>query len=175
MNEIYSLLGEPIPTEIERKYLISMPNIKELIKNYAVTKVNIIQTYLNSTSEDVERRIRQRGTVGEYSYYYTEKRGLGLSRVEVEKKINEKQYLDYMMEADTSLKQIRKERYCFIYKNNYIELDVYPFWKDYAIVEVELSNESDKVELPMELNVIREVTEEKQFKNHSLAKNTDII
>ena len=60
-------------------------------------------------------------------------------------------------------------------KNNYIELDVYPFWKDYAIVEVELSNESDKVELPMELNVIREVTEEKQFKNHSLAKNTDII
>ena len=175
MNEIYSLLGEPIPTEIERKYLISMPNIKELIKNYAVTKVNIIQTYLNSTSEDVERRIRQRGTVGEYSYYYTEKRGSGLSRVEVEKKINEKQYLDYMMEADTSLKQIRKERYCFIYKNNYIELDVYPFWKDYAIVEVELSNESDKVELPMELNVIREVTEEKQFKNHSLAKNTDII
>ena len=174
MKEIYSLLGEPIPMEIERKYLIKMPKFVELLKSYSITKVNIIQTYLNS-AEGIERRIRQRGTAGEYSYYYTEKKGMGLSRVEVEKKINEKQYLDYMMDADTNLKQIRKERYCFIYKNNYIELDVYPFWKDYAIVEVELTNESENVELPPEFEVVREVTDEKQFKNHSLAKDTDII
>ena len=74
------------------------------------------------------------------------------------------------MEADTSLKQIRKDRYCFVYENSYIELDIYPFWKNYAVVEVELTNKEEKVELPPEIVVIKEVTEDKRFKNSSLAK-----
>lgn len=175
MKEIYSLLGEPIPTEIERKYLIKMPNIENLFSLYDITKSNIIQTYLNSNDKNVECRIRQRGIDGDYSYYYTEKQGSGLSRVEKEKKINERQYLEFLMNADTSLKQIRKDRYCFVYKNNYIELDIYPFWSDYAIVEVELTNENDEVELPLELEVVKEVTNDIKFKNRSLAKDTDII
>lgn len=170
INEIFSFLGVPAPTEIERKYLIEMPNIKELCKLYSITKSNIIQTYLINT-KDSERRIRQRGLNGSYSYFYTEKRKITeLKRVETEKKISQSEYLDYMMEADTSLKQIRKDRYCFVYKDSYIEMDVYPFWKDNAIVEVELTNEGQKVELPPEIKVIREVTEDKRFKNNQLAK-----
>ena len=174
MNEIYALLGEPIPTEIERKYLIKMPNIKELGQKYPMTKVNIIQTYLNSSSE-VERRVRQRGLNGVYSYYYTEKRGTGLSRVEVEKKISKEEYLDYLMDADTTLHQIRKDRYCFVYENSYIELDIYPFWNENAIVEVELMDENQEVNLPNELEVIFEVTDNNDFKNKSLAKNVNIL
>lgn len=173
MAEIYGLLGEPIPVEIERKYLIKMPNIEKLFEKYSMTKVNIIQTYLNS-SEDVERRVRQRGLDGVYSYYYTEKRGKGLSRVEVEKKISKEEYLDYLMDADTKLHQIRKDRYCFVYENSYIELDIYPFWSDYAIVEVELTSENDIVTLPSDFEVIREVTEDNNFKNKNLAKNYNI-
>lgn len=174
MSEIYALLGEPIPTEIERKYLIKMPNIEELGRKYPMTKVNIIQTYLNS-SDDVERRVRQRGLDGVYSYYYTEKRGKGLSRVEVEKKISKEEYLDYLMDADTKLHQIRKDRYCFVYENSYIELDIYPFWSDYAIVEIELTSENEKISLPLDFEIIKEVTEDNQFKNKSLAKNTNIL
>lgn len=175
MTEIYSLLGDPIPTEIERKFLISMPNLKELVEKYAVSKVDIIQTYLIGENS-AERRIRQRGSDGSYSYYYTEKCVVtDMSRVETEKKISQTEYLNYMMEADTSLKQIRKDRYCFIYENNYVELDIYPFWSDYAIVEVEVTNESDEIKLPPELNVIKEVTADLRFKNYSLAKNTDIL
>ena len=174
MAEIYGLLGEPIPVEIERKYLIKMPNIEKLFEKYPITKVNIIQTYLNS-SDDVERRVRQRGLDGVYSYYYTEKRGKGLSRVEVEKKISKEEYLDYLMDADTKLHQIRKDRYCFVYENSYIELDIYPFWSDYAIVEIELTSENEKISLPLDFEIIKEVTEDNQFKNKSLAKNTNII
>ena len=169
MIEIFSILGEPIPSEIERKYLIEMPNLDLLKDTYTLNKVSIIQTYLESSS-GVERRVRQRGTVGTYSYYYTEKRGEGIERIETEKKITKDEYLDYLMEADTSLKQIRKDRYCFVYENSYIELDIYPFWQNYAVVEVELTNKEEKVELPPEIVVIKEVTEDKRFKNSSLAK-----
>lgn len=175
MKEIYSLLGEPIPTEIERKYLIKMPDIEMLYSIYDITKSNIIQTYLNSSDKDVEYRIRQRGINGDYSYYYTEKQGTGVSRIEKEKKISEKQYLEFLMNANTSLKQIRKDRYCFVYNNSYIELDIYPFWSNYAIVEVELTNEDDRVDLPPEFEIVKEVTNDIKFKNRSLAENTDII
>lgn len=175
MTEIYSLLGEPVPTEIERKYLIKMPDIANLLEKYNVTKSNIIQTYLKVNEEKTEKRVRQRGINGVYSYYYTEKIGSGLKRIEKEKKITEKQYLSYLMEADTSLHQIRKDRYCFVYKNNYIELDIYPFWKDYAVVEVELTTENQEVELPDDFEVIKDVTEDDNFKNKNLAKNTYIL
>lgn len=172
--EILRLLGEPVSVEIERKYLIKMPKIEELMNKYSVTKVEIIQTYLNSVS-NVERRVRQRGSNGAYSYYYTEKRGTGLSRVEVERKVSESEYLKLLMDADTHLRQIRKDRYCFIYNSYYIELDIYPFWKDNAVVEVELLTETDIVELPQELEVVREVTMDDCFKNYSLAVRTDIL
>lgn len=173
LKEIYSLLGEPIPMEIERKYLIKMPDIDELNKKYDISENEIIQTYLNSQG-DTERRVRMRGANDAYSYYYTEKRGTGLTRSEVEKKITQDEYVSYLMDADTSKHLIRKNRYCFVYKNNYIEMDIYPFWKNYAIVEVEISNENAQIELPPELEVIKEVTDDDAFKNHSLAVSNNI-
>ena len=37
-------------------------------------------------------------------------------------------------------------------------------------MEIELSDESDPVELPPFINVIREVTDEDEYKNSSIAK-----
>ena len=74
------------------------------------------------------------------------------------------------MEADTSKRQIRKNRYCLTYENQYFELDVYPFWKDQAIVEIELNDEKQEVHFPEQIKVIKEVTSDDAFKNASLAK-----
>lgn len=73
LKEIALFLGEPEPFEIERKFLIYYPNIKELESMPNCTKVDIIQTYLKST-DDVEKRIRARGIDGDYLYYLTEKK-----------------------------------------------------------------------------------------------------
>ena len=61
--EIATFLGEPEPYEIERKYLIEYPDIKWLESNPACQRIEIIQTYLNSTNGD-EVRVRQRGVDG---------------------------------------------------------------------------------------------------------------
>lgn len=172
LEEVYTLLGIPVPVEIERKYLVKMPNMELLRSKYHCTNVDIIQTYLVTNEDGVERRVRQRGVDGKYTFYYTEKKDLtSISRVENEKKISEQEYIELLMEADTKLHQVRKQRTCFVYNNTYFELDTYPFWNDKAIVEVELTNESMTVELPSELSLIKEVTNIDEYKNINLANN----
>ena len=74
------------------------------------------------------------------------------------------------MDADPEMHQIRKTRYCLTYENQYFEIDVYPFWKDRAIAEIELRDEETEVSFPKELKVIREVTEDENYKNAALAQ-----
>lgn len=168
--EISSFLGEPEPYEIERKYLIEYPDIKWLENNPNCHKVEIIQTYLNSSNDD-EIRVRQRGENGNYIYFQTiKKKVTDLKRIEIEKRLSQDEYLSLLMNADTSKRQIRKDRYCLTYNNLYFEIDVYPFWNDKAIAEIELSDENAIVEFPNEIKVIKEVTDDVAYKNSALAK-----
>ena len=170
MREITSFLGEPEPFEIERKFLIEYPNIEWLESLPNVEKVEIIQTYLNSTNGD-EVRVRQRGKDGKYIYTKTTKRKVSdIKRMEIEKRLSQDEYLKCLMDADTTRHQIRKTRYCMTYKNCYLELDIYPFWNDKAILEIELANEDDEISIPDEIKVIKEVTDDENFKNANLAK-----
>ena len=115
MKEIYAILGVPAPLEIERKYLIKMPNIEEMMKQVKCSKSDIIQTYLCDDGSGFERRIRQRGTDGRFTYYYTTKQRVSdLVRIEKERKITEREYLALLMETDANLKMIKK-MYIYIY------------------------------------------------------------
>ena len=168
--EISSFIGEPEPYEIERKFLIEMPDINK-INNPTLKKLEIIQTYLKTTSPDTEIRIRQRGYNGDYVYTKTEKKKItGIKRIEIEKRISKDEYLNLLMDADTNIKQLRKTRYCFVYNNQYFELDIYPFWKDKAILEIELKNESDAIQIPEYITIIKEVTDDDSYKNINLTK-----
>lgn len=168
--EIASFLGEPEPYEIERKYLIEYPDIKWLESNPSCQRIEIIQAYLNSTNGD-EVRVRQRGIDGNYIYFQTIKRKVSdLKRIEIERRLSQMEYLKLLMDADTTKRQIRKTRYCLTYENQYFEIDVYPFWNDKAIVEIELSDENAKIIFPEKLKVIKEVTDDDSYKNASLSK-----
>lgn len=169
--EITSFLGEPEPLEIERKYLIQYPDINWLEQNPNCRKVEIIQTYLRS-SPDEEVRIRQRGIDGNYIYFKTVKHKISeLKRIETERRLSKEEYLSLLMEADTTRKQIRKTRYCLMYKGQYFEIDIFPFWIDQAIAEIELREENTEVKFPDKINVLREVTDDEAYKNAALAKN----
>ena len=167
--EIATFLGEPEPYETERKYLIEYPDIKWLESNPNCKRIEIIQTYLKSPNGD-EVRVRQRGADGHYIYFQTVKRKVSdLKRVEIERRLSQSEYLKLLMDADTTKRQIRKTRYCLTYKNQYFEIDIYPFWNDKAIAEIELSDENADIVFPKELKVIKEVTNDQSYKNASLA------
>lgn len=169
VTEISKFLGEPTPYEIERKFLIEYPDIAKLEADKNCGKVEIIQTYLKS-NDDKEIRVRQRGNNGSYSYTKTIKQTInGLKRLETEKRLTQAEYINLLMDADTTKHQIRKTRYCLVYNNQYFEIDIYPFWNDIAIMEIELNNESQTIEFPPQIKIIKEVTDDIEYKNSNLA------
>lgn len=172
VEEIFSMLGEPVPSEIERKFLIMKPDVNALEAMETCSHSTIIQTYLKSVDPKVERRVRQRGSSADgFSFSYTEKEHTGYGeRLESERRISVNEYIDLLSEADTELHQIAKTRYCFVYDGQYFELDVYPFSSDLAVLEIEVGDINQQVDIPDFVSVVREVTDDKAFKNASLAK-----
>ncbi len=169
LKEISSFLGAPTPHEIERKFLIEMPEIKD-IKQYTSRRVEIVQTYLKNVGNE-EVRIRQRGDGNNFVYTKTIKKNISdLDRLETEKRITKEEYLALLLNADYNRGQIRKTRYCLVYNNQYIEIDMYPFWEDKAILEIELTEEGQEYSLPDFVKVIKEVSDDPDYSNYNLAK-----
>lgn len=169
IKEIALFLGEPEPLEIERKFLIKYPNLSWLDNYKNCKRIEIIQTYLKSDNDE-EIRIRQRGYNGNYIYTKTIKRNINdIKRIEIEKRLSKDEYLNLLMSADENKQPIRKTRYCLTYKNQYFEIDIFPFWKDKAIVEIELNNENESIEFPKQLKLIKEVTKNNEYKNSYIA------
>ena len=170
MREIAAVLGEPNPYEIERKFLIEMPDIEYLESIPNCEKVKIVQTYLTS-NDDEEVRVRQRGNNGSYTYSKTRKITVdSMKRIEIETRLTQEEYVNELLNADPFRGQIVKDRYCLCYKNQYFEIDIYPFWNDKAIAEIELVSEDQKIDIPDFITVIDDVTDNILFKNSEIAK-----
>ena len=173
LNEIHFVIGDPLPVEIERKFLIKKPNIEAISKLYPVAVCDIFQFWLSENSLNVdERRVRSYGIDNNYTYYYTEKKQYNEGRIEIEERISEKEYLRFLPDMKSKL---RKKRYCIVYNSQYIKLDIFDFDQDMAIVEVELSDITEEVNLPDVFEVIKEVTNDKKYlnKNISLRETLD--
>ena len=168
-TEIKAFLGDPEPLEIERKFLIEYPDVKWLEGNPFCGSAEILQTYLKPQSGH-NVRLRQRSSGDGYLYFKTEKRSISpVKRAEYEERITAEEYVHLLMLSDTQRHQIRKTRYCLMYEGQYFEIDLFPFWQDRAIMELELLSEDQPISFPPEIRIIREVTLEPAYKNTSLS------
>ena len=161
------------PLEIERKYLIHMPNVAALEDMQGVRVFHITQTYLCAPA-GITRRVRRRTEGDKTVYILTEKeRVSSLTAVERERELTEAEYEAALATARPDATPIEKTRYAIPYGNYTVEIDVYPFWSDAAILEIELGSEEECVELPPYVALIAEVTADARFKNAALAKSAD--
>ena len=169
LEEISRLLGAEDIYADERKFLIRYPDTAWLESLPGCRKVEIIQTYLQPT-DGGDTRIRQRGEDGHFLYYEMTKRTTPEGkRVETERRLSQDEYLQLMMNADTSRRQIRKTRYVITGKSQAIEVDLYPFWSRQAIAKISLSDHNATAQFPPEIHVLREVTGQEAYRNSSLA------
>ena len=153
--------------EIERKYLIEYPDLN-ILENYP--KSDIAQTYLK-TNDSMTSRVRKRTSEGVTKYIFTEKKRItDVKCIENERELSAVEYEELLKLADTERRTVIKTRYCVPYNGRVVEVDIYPFWSDRAIAEVEMESENEEVCLPDFIKVIRDVTAEKAYKNASIAK-----
>ena len=158
--------------EIERKFLIAMPDKATLERAHSS---EIVQTYLKGEKGTTER-VRKRSADGESVYTHTVKRRISaMRRQEDERGISRAEYEELLRRADPKRRNEHKTRYCLSYEGQLFEIDVYPFWKDRAIMEIELDSEQREVALPPFIKVIKEVTEDGRYTNAALAKEVPAI
>ncbi|MBE6572542.1 MAG: CYTH domain-containing protein [Ruminococcaceae bacterium] len=159
------------PIEIERKFLISYPNIELLKAKYKCDVKDIIQTYLKSP-KGTTRRVRKITCNNKTEYIFTQKQRISsLSCYEDETVISISEYNDLLNSADETKSPVIKTRYAIQYNDHILEIDVYDFWTDFATLEIELKSEDEPFEIPDIINVIKEVSDDKRFKNTNLAAN----
>ena len=159
--------------EIERKYLIELP-AEEVFVRHDAACWDIVQTYLKSEA-GVTARVRQVREEEQVRCYHTEKRRVSdLSAEEIEREIHAEEYETLLQRADTALKPIHKRRWRLPYDEHVLEVDVYPFWKKTAVLEIELDSENDTAEIPAWIRVLKEVTGDVRFKNVSLAREVPV-
>lgn len=173
--EMRLFLGEPEPYKIKRKFLIEYPDTETLESLPNCRKVEIFQTYLHSKNGD-ELRIRKRIDNGNPVYFRNQRHYIsGMKRIEMEETLSRGEYLQLLTEADPSMHPIHKTRYCLTHADQYFEIDVFPFWKDKAIVEIELHDESEEIRFPKQMKIFKEVTDDENYKNASLARTGGVL
>ena len=112
-----------------------------------------------------------RGRDGSYRYTHTVKTRLSsIRRIEREREIDKAEYEKLLLTADPARRTIEKRRYIVIYLGQRFEVDIFPFWNDRAIMELELEDEGQKITLPPDLTLIKEITDDSRYTNASLAK-----
>ena len=145
-----------LPLEIERKFLIALPDAA-LLGEKSVKRLAIAQVYLRAGTSGAGRRIRRARCGDETRYYYTEKtRVTAVTRIEREHEITAAEFEALLSEP---------------FEGHTLEIDVFPFWCDRAFCECELQSEDEPLPLPDWLHVYREVTDDPRYTNRALARS----
>ena len=157
--------------ETELKFLIQYPDTAFLEAQSGCVKWEIEQIYLTSPEPLSTRRIRKVIVNSEAHYYRTFKRRVSdMTAEENEGEITADLYAAYKQEADPACRPIIKTRYRIPYEGHLLEFDIYPFWQDQAVMEIELENESVSPAIPPYVSIIRDVTADPAYKNHALSR-----
>ena len=157
--------------EIERKYIIKMPDFCLLASENEYTKSDIIQIYLTSQKGETHR-IRRRAYSEKVSFFETRKIRIDeMSVTEIEGEISEEKYTELSRLIADGTSPVIKTRHTFIYKGQLFEIDVYPQWDSTAIMETELEGREVQVEFPPFIEILLEVTGDKAYSNAAMSRS----
>lgn len=158
------------PLEIEKKYIIEIPDLDALSHIDGYTKSDIVQTYLLS-SPQVTHRVRRR-TYGDVTVY-TETKKIRIDKIssfEDEREIDENEYLSLLAIADPMSDPVVKTRHTVPLGELTLEIDVYPNWKKCCVMEIELPSRDATPRIPDYIRVVADVTGDKRYSNSSMSR-----
>ena len=155
--------------ETERKFLIAMPAWEDVEKNASVI-YDITQIYLKSPL-GITHRIRSLKSGNCEKYFETLKKRIDkFSSYEDEKEITEEEFARKSQGISEDSRPIVKKRACIQLDKRVFEIDIYPEWKNQAVMEIELQDPNEALAFPDFIKIIREVSGDKEYTNASLAR-----
>ncbi|MDP2695900.1 MAG: AAA family ATPase [bacterium] len=175
LNAVRRTLGVPVALEIERKFLIH-DQIEPNAIPVPFVRIQIQQIYLRSEGGQTVR-LRRRSQEGSGAVYYRTIKlppvPGSIARPEIEQQITADEFYSDLANRDPESDAITKERVCFLWRNQYFELDIFlepERLVGTTLLEVELTEENDRVEIPDWLGKVIEVTDQPEYGNQNLAK-----
>ena len=159
-----------IGLEIERKYIIEMPDVSVLSQQPEYTVSGILQIYIQGAIGETHR-VRRRDFSNRVVCTETRKIRIDkISSTEIEGEISIEEFDRLALTILDGTQPINKLRHTFIYEGQIFEIDVYPQWKNTAIMETELDDPKKEVKIPSFINILREVTGNKAYSNAGMSR-----
>ncbi len=156
--------------EIERKYIILIPDVRKLVAEENYSKLEIMQVYLES-EDNITHRVRRVKDEKGLSFFETKKMRIdAISAYEDEREITESEFLKSEKNIKRGTRPIIKTRHRFVYHDQTFEIDVYPEWKNSCIMETELDSKDKEVKFPSFIKILAEVTGNNSYSNASMSK-----
>lgn len=165
IHEISKFLNEDERFYIEKKYLIHIPDISYLDRLGGCSRVKMTLTYLNGSSEQCDIKLLLRDEDGKKFYQKIIKGNNKKSTIT----LTAEEYIDELDNKMNERNPIIKYRYSFIYHSVYYKIDVFED-KDFSILEVDLLNDHEKVTFPSFIEVLKDVSDNPNYKNYNLSR-----
>jgi CYTH domain-containing protein/predicted ATPase len=173
---ISKMLGIPVPKEKTKRYLV------DKIEGFPVKdkeRIDIEEVYLRSRRKNEEIKLRKRGQRGSYLYFVMKRypHPSNPEGVEVEQMVTEEEYLRLLKLKDKKTVPLKKVRYCFLWENQYLKLDLFLEPTDgLKILTVDITEESERVSIPNFFKIREEITLKSMYEERNLAlKNPKLL
>lgn len=166
LDVIHNFLGNSFVIKKERKFILNNSNYSNLLNGLNYVETHLEQYYIEDNSKkEYERRIREVTSSDGVNYYYCiqKKEQNGIKKIVLEEKITDEQF-NNILNSSKVISQVSKNRYTFIYNNQYFKLDVL----DDLIILEQVSKDSDKIDIPNSFNIEKEVTDDACYQNINL-------
>ncbi|XP_020893482.1 TRPL translocation defect protein 14 isoform X2 [Exaiptasia diaphana] len=163
------------PDSIKRKFLVKCLPEDKVFPPFQ--DFDVVHDYLVVTDLDIgtQARLRRRGQNGRYTYMHTIRRPkIDDQVVEVRKKLNRRDYEMLLAQRDDTRQSVYKKRRCFLWKNQYFQMDVYkePYHsrcKGLLLLETYTSKSAQGLQLPCFLSIEKEVTNDPEYSMYLLS------
>lgn len=160
---------------VKKKYLLTSFNSEQFPPNLSYRDFEVRHDYLIS-SDDSTTRIRRRGNSNSFVHSITQQKAiLDGQRVEIRRTIPHKEYEIFMSQRDQTHCPIIKNRWCFIWKERYYQIDRFNSPSPglvllEAYIVPSKNTHQDNHELPSFLEIERDVTDDKSYSMFNLSK-----
>ncbi|XP_075969274.1 TRPL translocation defect 14 isoform X2 [Anticarsia gemmatalis] len=166
----------------KRKFLVKTPLAPDS-EFPAFQDFDVVHNYLQSDLRKAQVRLRKRGQKGHWSYIHTLRKfhPTNLQSVEVRTQLTHRDYLNLLPQRDDAHFTIFKKRRCFIYNNQYYQLDIYrqpthPRCRGLVLLETYSAAYDQSAliaSLPKFLTIEKEVTGDPAYSMYNLSLKED--